>query len=480
MKFKDYSWDKEFEIKGYFSESPDDIANKNNLSGILHYSPREIVLELFGEFEEEAGNPFGFSKYLEKIYGFSNNGEVLILNTYGEPMANLSYPGFPITKYRVKNFKIYKVFYQGLEDFDGSSGAFRDLINKLDSEEIERYQFSFEHIEEWIGKSLVTVKYGENKTVFESAVDEYQSTNVLIKSLKMNFEDTATLHSSFTTTSFTSDYFIKLTSADSDRRKFNEFYQASRKFKDFIEILSNIPLSFTNIEFLVHYKMVEDKRLPLITGKFFVQHDRKSKKWKINSQQDISLRKLEDNFEQILNQWFDKSEELEFIVRQFSKNLHGDLYLEDQLVDAIRNLEVYSRNFKNFKIPQCLSDVEEKARQSLIDFINTHILEELRKKFRGRLNSKAKVPTLAERLKKLFDSIDEVNQDKIFSDRDKELLIKKLVDTRNYFTHGDSKEKYSELISDINEMYEIKLLLQEVLRYYIYQELGMEYNYQDY
>ncbi|SDW75333.1 HEPN domain-containing protein [Streptococcus equinus] len=479
MKFKDYSWDKEFEIKGYFSESPDDIANKNNLSGILHYSPREIVLELFGEFEEE-GNPFGFSKYLEKIYGFSNNGEVLILNTYGEPMSNLSYPGFPITKYRVKNFKIYKVFYQGLEDFDGSSEAFRDLINKLDSEEIERYQFSFEHIEEWIGKSLVTVKYGENKTVFESAVDEYQSTNVLIKSLKMNFEDTATLHSSFTTTSFTSDYFIKLTSADSDRRKFNEFYQASRKFKDFIEILSNIPLSFTNIEFLVHYKMVEDKRLPLITGKFFVQHDRKSKKWKINSQQDISLRKLEDNFEQILNQWFDKSEELEFIVRQFSKNLHGDLYLEDQLVDAIRNLEVYSRNFKNFKIPQCLSDVEEKARQSLIDFINTHILEELRKKFRGRLNSKAKVPTLAERLKKLFDSIDEVNQDKIFSDRDKELLIKKLVDTRNYFTHGDSKEKYSELISDINEMYEIKLLLQEVLRYYIYQELGMEYNYQDY
>ena len=71
MKFKDYSWDKEFEIKGYFSESPDDIANKNNLSGILHYLPREIVLELFGEFEEEE-NPFGFSKYLEKIYGFSN------------------------------------------------------------------------------------------------------------------------------------------------------------------------------------------------------------------------------------------------------------------------------------------------------------------------------------------------------------------------------------------------------------------------
>ncbi|MCO4635311.1 hypothetical protein Si034_00117 [Streptococcus infantarius subsp. infantarius] len=192
------------------------------------------------------------------------------------------------------------------------------------------------------------------------------------------------------------------------------------------------------------------------------------------------MRKLGGNFEQILNQWFDKSEELEFIVRQFSKNLHGNLYLEDQLVDTIRNLEVYSRNFKNFEIPQCLSDDEEMARQSLIDFIDTHILEEFRKKFRGRLKTKKKEPRLAERLKNLFDSIDEVNQDKIFSDRDKELLIKKLVDTRNYFTHGDSKEKYSELITDINEMYETKLLLQEVLRYYIYQELEMEYDCQDY
>lgn len=147
-----------------------------------------------------------------------------------------------------------------------------------------------------------------------------------------------------------------------------------------IEILSNIPLSFTNIEFLVLYKMIDGKRMPLIKGKFFVQHSRKSQKWKSYSQQDISLRTLEDNFEHILNHWFDKSEELEFIVRQFSKNLHGDLYLEDQLVDAIRNLEVYSRNFKNFKNPKCLSDVEEKARQSLFDFINTHLLEEVRRK----------------------------------------------------------------------------------------------------
>ena len=476
MKFKDYTWDKEFEIKGYFSERSDDIVSKDNLSGILHYSPSEIVLELFGGFEEESGISFGFGKCLEKIYGFSSNGNILILNTYGEPMVHSSSPGFPITRYRVKNFKIYSVFYNELGNFDYSSEAFKDLINELDSEKIKEYKFSFEHIEEWIEKSLVTVKYRDNQTIFESAVSEYQPTKVLIRSLGMNFEDVAILHSSYTTTSFTSDYFIKLISADLNIRYFDEFYQASHKFKEFIEILSNIPLSFTNIEFLVLYKMIDGKRMPLIKGKFFVQHSRKSQKWKSYSQQDISLRALEDSFEHILNHWFDKSEELEFIVRQFSKNLHGDLYLEDQLVDAIRNLEVYSRNFKNFKNPKCLSDVEEKARQSLFDFINTHLLEEVRRKFRNKLKFNQKEPNLAERLKNLFDSIDELNLSKIFSNSKRELIIK-LIQTRNYYTHGDSKDNYPEMITDIREMYETKLLLQEVLRYYIYQELDMKYKY---
>lgn len=450
------------------------------MSGILHYSPSEIVLELFGKFEEESGISFGFGKCLEKIYGFSSNGNILILNTYGEPMVHSSSPGFPITRYRVKNFKIYSVFYNELGNFDYSSEAFKDLINELDSEKIKEYNFSFEHIEEWIEKSLVTVKYRDNQTIFESAVSEYQPTKVLIRSLGMNFEDVAILHSSYTTTSFTSDYFIKLISADLNIRYFDEFYQASHKFKEFIEILSNIPLSFTNIEFLVLYKMIDGKRMPLIKGKFFVQHSRKSQKWKSYSQQDISLRALEDNFEHILNHWFDKSEELEFIVRQFSKNLHSDLYLEDQLVDAIRNLEVYSRNFKNFKIPKCLSAVEEKARQSLFDFINTHLLEEVRRKFRNKLKFNQKEPNLAERLKNLFDSIDELNLSKIFSNSERELLIIKLIQTRNYYTHGDSKDNYPKMITDIREMYETKLLLQEVLRYYIYRELNMKYKYENF
>lgn len=43
--------------------------------------------------------------------------------------------------------------------------SFKSLINKLDSQEIKDYKFSFEHIEEWIEKSLVTIKHGDNQTI---------------------------------------------------------------------------------------------------------------------------------------------------------------------------------------------------------------------------------------------------------------------------------------------------------------------------
>lgn len=442
MSFNDYVWDKDFELKGYFSDSPGNIASNDSLSGILHYTPQEITLEIFGEFSDETGNSFGFSKDLEKIYGFTSDGNVLILNTYGKTMEHISTPGFSIIKYGIEKFKLYNIFYSKLENFNSKPEDWIALFDKLKREEVMEFRFSFDHIEEWIEKSLVTIKHKENKDIFESSINDYKTTNALIKSLKINFEDIPILHSSYRTTSFRSNYYIKFTPSDSETKKFNDFYDAALKFNEFIEILSNVPISFTNIEFLVQDVLIAEKRISLIKGKFFAQHARKYKKWNKSSQKNISLSKLDNNFDQILNHWFDKTEELEFIVKQFSKNLHADLYLEDQLVDAIRNLEVYSRNFQ----------IEQ--------------------------NGKKRELTLSERLKELFNSIDEVNQDKIFPiELDKDSFITKLVQTRNYYTHGDKKQRYPEMITNFNEKYDTKVLLQEVLRYYIYKELGMKYDF---
>ncbi len=42
-------------------------------------------------------------------------------------------------------------------------------------------------------------------------------------------------------------------------------------------------------------------------------------------------------------------------------------------------LEVYSRNFNSLSYSQGLTKIEEKSKQLIIDFINTHILKRLEK-----------------------------------------------------------------------------------------------------
>ena len=147
------------------------------------------------------------------------------------------------------------------------------------------------------------------------------------------------------------------------------------------------------------------------------------------------------------------------------------------MVDAIRNLEVYSRNFIKFTAAKpTLSPEQENARQKVINFINTSIEKEFRRNLKNRIKLKYREPKLSERLLNLFENIDLDNQIKLFSKfKYKELLVQKLVDTRNYYTHGDLKENYPNLITNFNEMYEVKILLQDILRYYIYQELDMKY-----
>ena len=55
-------------------------------------------------------------------------------------------------------------------------------------------------------------------------------------------------------------------------------------------------------------------------------------------------------------------------------------------------------------------------------------------------------------------------------------IVQKLYDSRNYYIHGDEKSKYKNLVTDFNEMYDLRSLCQEVLRFYIFQELGLEYD----
>lgn len=428
--FDNYGLDKDFEIKGFFSDDKSKVLTTEARSGILNYKQNQIVLELFDELPRNNDVSYGLFKEVDRIYGWDSSANFLILDIFGNPFGTSTVPGFPLVKYSVKDFKIFEVRDGGLSYIESLPSTF-DMLETL---EFGSMTFSFDNIDKWVGKPLLNFTRGENQLTVTTATSDYKSTKVKLYSQSVLVEDVGSTSYSFKDTEFETSYAIQLTHLKNERVPFDIFYDVAIKFKELIEVLSKTPLSFTSIN-LICENQIQNDCLKIIKGKFFVRQQREKMVW---SKAEISLAKLNDSFESILNNWFDKSEQLDFIVRQYTKNLHGNPYLEDSLVDAIRNLEVFSKNFRN-------------------DFI--------------KKNKKGKI-YLRDLLNELFDSLPKGDYDKIFGNQEKANLVKKLVDTRNYFTHGKRK-KNDWSITDFNEMYDMRESLQKVLNYYIYKEIGL-------
>lgn len=475
LTYKSYSWDKDFEIKGYFSDNKSKVVSSEANSGILTYSPNEIVLEIFGEFPNDEAISINFGNPVDKIYGFDSSGNLLILESYGSPYGTSNSSGFPMKKYRIKTFKIFEINYQWLPNTNNFKDLIVELIDELEDTKVQYYQFSFDHLADWIGKPIISTERDFEQKDFniEVNISDYPLTEVLITSEDLKFKDVPSYIFSYDALSVEPSYRIHLSSPTDRKVSFQKCYDTSIRIKELVEMLSEKPLSFETIEFLCEKR--KDNNWPIIRGKYFVQHSRKNIKWDKHELHKISLNKLGDNFEAIINNWFDKSEQLEFIVRSFTANLHGTPYLEDSFIDSIRNLEVFARNFRGEQQAD-ISKEEDINKQRVFDFINKNIDESFKKIFRNRLKYQRQDSDLRKKLLDLFSNVlGKIGKNKL-TEASISSIVKKLYDSRNYYIHGDEKSKYKNLVSDFNEMYELRTLCQEVLRFYIFQELGLEYD----
>ena len=475
LTYKSYSWDKDFEIKGYFSDNKSKVVSSEANSGILTYSPNEIVLEIFGEFPNDEAISINFGNPVDKIYGFDSSGNLLILESYGSPYGTSNSSGFPMKKYRIKTFKIFEINYQWLPNTNNFKDLIVELIDELEDTKVQYYQFSFDYLADWIGKPIISTERDFEQKDFniEVNISDYPLTEVLITSEDLKFKDVPSYIFSYDALSVEPSYRIHLSSPTDRKVSFQKCYDTSIRIKELVEMLSEKPLSFETIEFLCEKR--KDNNWPIIRGKYFVQHSRKNIKWDKHELHKISLNKLGDNFEAIINNWFDKSEQLEFIVRSFTANLHGTPYLEDSFIDSIRNLEVFARNFRGEQQAD-ISKEEDINKQRVFDFINKNIDESFKKIFRNRLKYQRQDSDLRKKLLDLFTNVPgKIGKNKL-TETSISSIVKKLYDSRNYYIHGDEKSKYKNLVSDFNEMYELRTLCQEVLRFYIFQELGLEYD----
>jgi len=350
----------------------------------------------------------------------------------------------------VKNFKIYDIYYQKLDK------KFPEIIDYLSEEQIFYYDFSFDNIEQWVGKSVFSKKKINGELTVETNVSDYQTTKIFIPSRNLYIEDRAIASIDYNYLNLSSRYYLRI-SNDNDAITFTHCHETACQVKNYIELITGTPLSFTEIAFLSQFKLVnEGKRLPLIKGKYFFQHNRDGKIWEKYKYEDITLNALHDNFAEIMDQWFTKSEKLDFIIKQYTKNLHSIPYIEDNLLSTIRNLEVYARNFHEEKIRNYERENKIFKKRNKESFLKSKLIFLFK-------NSDSEFEKL------ILESFNNFSQ-----------FIESIVQTRHYYTHGDKKSKYPRLMTDYNEFYKTNVILQKLLHYYLFQELGMKYSFKKY
>ncbi|MDK7049405.1 HEPN domain-containing protein [Aerococcus sanguinicola] len=150
-------------------------------------------------------------------------------------------------------------------------------------------------------------------------------------------------------------------------------------------------------------------------------------------------------------------------------------FAENKLLNLIRYLEVFCRNYREIKDNKPQEYYENQAR--ILEYIQDNVDVEFTKVFSENIkyddekNLRKKLNTL---FKELPDPIkSEIKQEDKSPSKSISSLAHKLVDTRNYRTHGDDPDKYKSRITDPNEVVEILNLLEQILHYLVMNELGV-------
>lgn len=162
---------------------------------------------------------------------------------------------------------------------------------------------------------------------------------------------------------------------------------------------------------------------------------------------DILIRYIDIKykFESIIDNWIKKKEELIPVVSNFIRLGEDKFFDEVSFLRITQALEVYSRRFRN-----------EHAKKIKED---------------DKSYNKKGEPCLKHRLKDLLKECDFLFN--LLTDDNIDEIIKRICNTRNYYTHYDRKET-SELLNDTDSIFYIGKYLNYIVQILILMELGID------
>ncbi len=180
----------------------------------------------------------------------------------------------------------------------------------------------------------------------------------------------------------------------------------------------------------------------------------------------FTLKDIHGSFEESLNNWFKKSEQLEIIRELYFSTIYTQgLPLELLFLNYIRALELYHRRILkgSYLSIEEYEPIMEKIVNS-ISGVNRDHKDSLKNRIKYGYEF-----SLRTRLKKIF----EINENLFgLAFTDKNTFIEDVVVTRNYYTHYDENDK-KRALTETDELYELTLKLKFILEACILVELGI-------
>lgn len=481
VKLSDYNLIKDFSVLGIWCIEGQSL--NEGVKGTLKYGSNSITLDLYDSF----GDSFDHSyENLDYIYGFSQDGKLIVLKDCYLTKGSMNFPGFGVDSYTVNYFYLLE---SDLSDFSEES-EFSDYFDTLFSNPkkeplITTLKFSFNHIDKWINKTSVTKEsdFGRKRGMIEFDLEKYKSNTyeishkelLLTDSIIVNVPRSVHERSRY---QIEEQHLLKISMKNEREELMGVLFQDANYIKKLIEFLIGIPLHFNYVEFLCNNMDTGNKTTgfnkPTKGRYFFRQKGNRIEKVPANI---LTLKMIEGDFEKILNNWFSKKESLSFIVNSYLNDLHLPFYVESKLLNSIRNLEIYYRNFIVDTIEEKKRDLE-KDQQVLINFVKKELDEKNREHFIGNINFIGE-ESLQKKLKYLFKELPEpllnnfVKKKDMSSLRSIKSLSNALVQTRNFYTHGYKPDLYPSRLEDPQEFFDINEKLKNIQRYFIYKELGL-------
>ncbi|TQI82495.1 hypothetical protein FHU10_2527 [Serratia fonticola] len=399
----------EYKKTGYFW-LPGEDAKK--IPGVLSINDGgEVELEIIGFFDTSI-NSLDADDNIDRIIGHVEVDGLVTLDDCSYSCKNFSFGGISKSKILVRRALV-----------GADWGKDEDVT-------FNTFSFTLDCLDEWVGISGIDVRYDR---IRKTAMINFNPPEIieftLDNEMKLSICFTYSLPSSrsLKEAKITQDAYFKL---ESDKLlALNDFKTVAYKITNLMcfamdEVVTMKNVSATSSE--IQHEVGAGKKYP-VSIKIYYQSIPYSEKIPERDRYNMlfNFGTVKNNAQQVFNNWINAYEYLyPALGLYFSTKVGAQKYLDGKFLALAQGLETYHRRTSNEKLME-LEDFESLVSKILEACPNEHI-----DWLKGRLMHGNEI-SLRNRLKKIIEPFEE----HLGTSKERSKLLRKIVDTRNYFTH---------------------------------------------